>query len=306
MDREMAELREVQAELTDEEIARRKEWMQFSADDVVRLAELNPLAEEYADVVIEALYDHFLSFQETKKFFADPKTLAYVKSQQRQYFIRLTEGDYGREYVTNRLKVGAVHQRIGLEVKWYLGAYNLYMRTIARKIFEAYPDDVGKALEIYFSLKKLAFLDIELVIDTYIQTIRQQQEAIRELSTPVLQLRDRLLILPIIGVLDSQRARQLTTQLLTSIRSSRAKVVVMDVTGVPTVDSQVANHLVQTVEASRLMGATTIVSGLSSEVAQTMVTLGFDLSKLTTVGDLQGGIEYADRLLGYKVVQLTE
>lgn len=298
----MPELREVQAELTDAEIVRRKEWMQFNDEDVARLAVLNPLAEEYADVVIEALYDHFLAFPETKKFFNDPKTLDYVKSAQRQYFIRLTEGDYDREYINHRLKVGAVHQRIGLEVKWYLGAYNLYLRVIARKIFAAYPDEFDKALEIYLSLKKLAFLDIELVIDTYIQTIKQQQEAIRELSTPVLQVRDRMLILPIIGVLDSFRARQLTNQLLAAIRSSRAKVVVMDITGVPTVDSQVANHLVQTVEASRLMGATTIVSGLSAEVAQTLVTLGFDLSKLVTVGDLQGGIEYADRLLGYKVV----
>ena len=93
--------------------------------------------------------------------------------------------------------------------------------------------------------------------------IRQQQEAIRELSTPVLQVRERLLILPIIGVIDSQRARQLTEQLLRGIRANRAKVVVIDITGVPTIDSTVANHLVQTVEASRLMGASVIITGLS-------------------------------------------
>ena len=136
--------------------------------------------------------------------------------------------------------------------------------------------------------------------------IRQQQEAIRELSTPVLQVRERLLILPIIGVLDSQRARQVTEQLLRGIRSNRAKVVVMDITGVPTVDSTVANHLVQTVEASRLMGASVIITGLSSEIAQTLVTIGVDLSKMTAVGDLQGGIEQAERLLGYEVTKGEE
>jgi rsbT co-antagonist protein RsbR len=77
---------------------------------------------------------------------------------------------------------------------------------------------------------------------------------------------------------------------------------VIDITGVPTVDSTVANHLVQTVEASRLMGATVIVTGLSSEIAQTLVTIGVELGKMTTVGDLQGGIEEAERLLGYKVI----
>jgi rsbT co-antagonist protein RsbR len=133
--------------------------------------------------------------------------------------------------------------------------------------------------------------------------IRQQQEAIRELSTPVLQVRERLLILPIIGVLDSQRARQLTEQLLRGIRANRAKVVVIDITGVPTIDSTVANHLVQTVEASRLMGANVIITGLSSEIAQTLVTIGVDLSKVNAVGDLQGGIEEAERLLGYEVIR---
>jgi rsbT co-antagonist protein RsbR len=75
----------------------------------------------------------------------------------------------------------------------------------------------------------------------------------------------------------------------------------MDITGVPTVDSTVANHLVQTVEASRLMGASVIITGLSSEIAQTLVTIGVDLSKMNAVGDLQGGIEEAERLLGYEV-----
>src|SRR5216117_2386940 len=129
--------------------------------------------------------------------------------------------------------------------------------------------------------------------------IRQQQEAIRELSTPVLPVRERLLILPIIGVIDPERARQLTEQLLRGIRVNRAKVVVIDITGVPAMDASVANHLVQTVEASGLMGATVIVTGLSAEIAQTLVNIGVDLGKMNTVGDLQGGIEEAERLLGY-------
>ena len=102
-------------------------------------------------------------------------------------------------------------------------------------------------------------------------------------------------------VIDPQRARQVTEQLLRGIRSNRAKVVVIDITGVPAVDGTVANHLVQTVDASRLMGATVIVTGLSAEIAQTLVTIGVDLSKMKTIGDLQGGIEEAERLLGYKV-----
>ena len=122
----------------------------------------------------------------------------------------------------------------------------------------------------------------------------------------MLQVRERLLILPIIGVIDPQRARQLTEQLLRGIRTNRAKVVVIDITGVAAMDLTVANNLVQTVEASRLLGATVIVTGLSPEIAQTLVTIGVDLGKMNTVGDLQGGIEQAERLLGYKVEKLAE
>jgi len=138
------------------------------------------------------------------------------------------------------------------------------------------------------------------------RVIREQQDAIRELSTPVLQVRERLLILPIIGVLDNQRATQLTDQLLQGIRKHRAKVVVIDITGVADVDTDVANHLVKTVDASRLMGASVIITGLSSDIARTLVTIGVDLSKMNTIGDLQGGIEEAERQLGFRVTRSDE
>ena len=142
------------------------------------------------------------------------------------------------------------------------------------------------------------------VLETIIQrtkaerTIRDQAEAIRKLSTPVLQVRDGLLAIPIIGQIDSYRARQLTEQMLERIRASRAKVVVLDITGVPIVDSAVANHLVQTVQAARLLGARVIVTGVSADNAQTLVRIGVDLSRLHTTGDLQSGIREANRLLG--------
>jgi rsbT co-antagonist protein RsbR len=94
--------------------------------------------------------------------------------------------------------------------------------------------------------------------------------------------------------------------LLRAIRANRAKVVVIDITGVPTIDSTVANHLVQTVDASGLMGASVIITGLSSEIALTLVTIGLDLSKMNAVGDLQGGIEEAEHLLGYEVTRAGE
>jgi rsbT co-antagonist protein RsbR len=194
----------------------------------------------------------------------------------------------------------------GVETHEVLGIVLLLRDVLARSLFKKYQSDFPRVNRVLDAYEPAANRIANTVGVSFVQEreriIRQQQEAIRELSTPVLQVRERLLILPIIGVIDPQRARQLTEQLLRGIRDNRAKVVVIDITGVPSVDSTVANHLVQTVDASRLMGATVIVTGLSSEIAQTLVTIGVDLSKMTTVGDLQGGIEEAERLLGYQIV----
>jgi len=193
----------------------------------------------------------------------------------------------------------------GVETDEVLGIVLLLRDVLARSLFKKYQADFDLLNRVLDAYEPASNRIANTVGVSFVQEreriIRQQQEAIRELSTPVLQVRERLLILPIIGVIDAQRARQLTEQLLRSIRQNRAKVVVIDITGVPTIDSTVANHLVQTVEASRLMGASVIITGLSSEIAQTLVTIGVDLSKMNAVGDLQGGIEEAERLLGYTV-----
>ena len=194
----------------------------------------------------------------------------------------------------------------GVETNEVVGIVLLLRDVLARSLFAKYQSDFEKLNRVLDAYEPAANRIANTVAVGFVQererVIRQQQDAIRELSTPVLQVRERLLILPIIGVIDPQRARQLTEQLLRGIRTNRAKVVVIDITGVAAMDVTVANHLVQTVEASRLLGATVIVTGLSPEIAQTLVTIGVDLGKMNTVGDLQGGIEQAERLLGYKVV----
>ncbi|MGA3325345.1 MAG: STAS domain-containing protein [Terriglobia bacterium] len=198
----------------------------------------------------------------------------------------------------------------GVETHEVVGIVLLLRDVLARSLFAKYQTDFALLNFILDAYEPAANRIANTVAVGFVQererVIREQQEAIRVLSTPVLQVRERLLILPIIGVIDPQRARQVTEQLLRGIRTNRAKVVVIDITGVPVMDANVANNLVQTVEATRLLGATVIITGLSPEIAQTLVTIGVDLGKMNTVGDLQGGIEEAERLLGYKVVPLGE
>src|ERR671937_43898 len=192
----------------------------------------------------------------------------------------------------------------GVETHEVLGIVLLLRDVLGRSLLINYDHDrdlLRRVLDAYEpAANRIAVTVGVSFVEERERVIREQQEAIRELSTPVLQVRDRLLILPIIGMLDAQRARQLTEQLLGAIQSSRAKVVVIDITGVATIDLTVANHIVQTVESARLMGASAIITGLSSRIAQTLVDLGVDLSMMHTVGDLQGGLEEAERMMGIR------
>ena len=198
----------------------------------------------------------------------------------------------------------------GVETHEVLGVVLLLRDVLARSLFEKYQDDrelLNRVLDAYEpAANRIAVTVSVSFVQERERIIRQQQMAIRELSTPVLKVRDQLLILPIIGALDTARARQLTEQLLNGIRENRAKFVVIDITGVPAIDMQVANHLVQAVRASGLMGAKVIITGLSAEIAQTLVNIGLDLSMMQSVGDLQGGIEEAEQQLRYAVTRTAD
>jgi rsbT co-antagonist protein RsbR len=196
----------------------------------------------------------------------------------------------------------------GVETHEVLGVVLLLRDVLARSLFEKYQQDsalLNRVLDVYEpAANRIAVTVGVSFVQERERVIRQQQSAIRELSTPVLKVREQLLILPIIGALDTARASQLTEQLLKGIRDNRAKVVVIDITGVPSIDMTVANHLVQAVRASGLMGARVIITGLSADIAQTLVGLGVDLSMMQSVGDLQGGIEEAERQLSYAVTRV--
>src|SRR3989442_214559 len=272
-------LRELVAHLRQNRTELREEW----ARRITRAQLLTAMTEEEIFAEATSVYDNYVEALETGTFEA---LQAYARNLSERIIPR------------------------GVETHEVLGIVLLLRDVLARSLFGKYHEDFDKLNPILDAYEPAANRVANTVAVGFVQEreriIRQQQEAIRELSTPVLQVRERLLILPIIGVIDPQRAPQLTEQLLQAIRTNRAKVVVIDITGVAAMDSNVANHLVQTVEASRLLGATVIVTGLSPEIAQTLVTIGVDLSEMATVGDLQGGIEEAERLLADRAAPTTQ
>jgi rsbT co-antagonist protein RsbR len=286
--------------ITDTDVERRKKFVSLGAEDVRRLREVRDRVLPHVDELASSFFQYLSGFEEARVLLGYRELTDQARRMKREHLIAMVEGQYDVAYVEQRIKLALLYGRVGLESKVYLGAFRHLLGAMGKLIDG----------EAYASLLKVGFLDIGVQIDVLMhereRTIKLQSEAIRELSTPVLQIRDRLLLMPLVGVIDTHRARLITDNVLRSIRSSRAKVVVMDITGVATIDSKVANHLMQTVAAAKLMGASVIVTGVSAEVAQSMVALGIDLSPFHTVGDLQGGIEDAEHRLGYVVTQRTE
>lgn len=134
-------------------------------------------------------------------------------------------------------------------------------------------------------------------------TIAAQQETIRELETPVIRVWEGVLALPIIGSLDTARAQSMNEALLQQITTTESEIVILDITGVPVVDTAVARHLLETVAAARLLGAEVFVVGLSARTAMTLVQLGLDLEGVTTRTTMAKGLELAFQRLGLQVIR---
>lgn len=290
--------------LDERDLTGRRAYFEITDADLERLASMQDFAEKYTDEIVEAFYELLLSNPHTKGFFQDHAIVRRVKRTQAQYFRGLFAGRCDLQYVEDRMRVGIVHERIGLGPRWYLGAYSRYLQLVAERLVREY--GAAEAGPRMASIRKLVFFDMALAIDTYIaagdEALERHRAAIRELSTPVIRVHQRVLLLPLIGTLDSQRAQQVMEAVLLKVVEEQAKVIILDIAGVPVVDTKVADHLLKTTAAVRLLGAQTILTGISAEVARTIVQLGVDISAMHTEARLADGIEHALRVVGKVIV----
>jgi rsbT co-antagonist protein RsbR len=291
--------------LDEAELRSRRSFCELTDEDLARLKSLRGFAEKHTTDVVNAFYELLLSHEQTRKFFPDEATIRRVKRTQSEYFLGLFEGRCDLAYVEDRLRVGTAHERIGLAPKWYLAAYRKYLDLLREKLYASLQP--AEAAAAYTSVQKIVFFDVTLAIDTYIaaniETLQRHQAALRELSTPVIRVHDRILLLPLVGAIDSVRAQQIMDTVLLRIVEEKAKCIIIDIAGVPVVDTKVADNLVKTTASVRLLGAQTILTGISAQVARTVVQLGVDVSAMHTRSRLQEGIELALDLVGKKIAE---
>ena len=185
----------------------------------------------------------------------------------------------------------------------------IFVFSLKQSLFDRLSQEVGKdpealAAELWTStllLDRLGLYTMEAYQKAREEVIGRQQQELLELSTPVVQLWDGVLALPLIGTLDSARTQVVMESLLQRIVETGAGIAIIDITGVPTVDTLVAQHLLKTVAAARLMGADCIISGIRPQIAQTIVHLGVELGDVVTKATLAGALAVALARLGLAV-----
>ena len=204
-------------------------------------------------------------------------------------------------------KISASHAKQGIApLKTALLVFSL-KEVLLGFLKKAYDDDPATLNREVLGLNRLVDRMGLVTFDAYTKAreavIAQQARTILELSTPTVKLWEKILLIPLIGVVDTQRAAQIIEGLLQTIFDTESQVAILDITGVPIIDTKVAQHLIKTIAAARMLGADVIVTGISPDTAQTMVKLDIDLGAVRTCGTLRAGVTEAFKLIGMKIVQ---
>lgn len=272
----------------------------ITPEDLDRIRKLGEIVLPKIDKYIELFYAWLEKRGMMDRWFT-PEMLPRVQQQQRLYWEQFFAATIDERYMRQRESLGMVHARIGLPLPSYFASVDASFRFWLTEVYDGSLAS-SEFSKIIISFTKLLHLDTNVVVESYNQMISKQildqRQAILEMATPVTSIWKDILLLPIVGFIDSKRATEIMTGVLEKIAEVRAKVLILDISGVAVVDSAVANHLVRITKAAKLMGCEAMISGLSPAVAQTMVTLGLDVERINTTNTLQDALEQALRRTG--------
>ena len=256
------------------------------------------------DSMIADFYAWMESLPEYGVFFSETDRMRRVQGLQRSYWSSFLAAEVDDAYIARRRHLGEVHARIGLS----LGAYFAAMDHSLHLLLDRFAEGVSEGHERFLlarAVTRLIHLDTAVVVEAYSRLtqarISEQTRALIEMSTPVTALWEDILMLPVVGIIDSQRANDMMSSVLARVAETRAKVFIIDISGVSVVDTAVANHIIKITKATRLMGCSCILSGLSPSIAQTIVELGIDVGALQTTATLRDALEEAFRRVGIAV-----
>jgi rsbT co-antagonist protein RsbR len=258
----------------------------------------------------EEFLDDFYNWLETQpefdQYFSDPEVLTRTKNSQYKFWEDFFRGVPDDEYLQRREGLGKTHARIGLPLTTYFTGVGKFVRTIHR-LLDAEKMKNDLRLRYIQSVDRYMRLDVAIIVGTYTriekETIAAQGRALMEMSTPVTEIWTDVLLLPLVGIIDSKRAQDVMDTTLKKISDTHARIFILDISGVGVVDTAVANHLIKITKATRLMGCESTISGVSPAIAQTIVELGIDVGTVKTTVTMKDALSDAFETLGKRITE---
>lgn len=280
------------------------ERFEITEDDLKRVREYGKVIAPKSGQFVEEFYGWLRLQPEFKQFFQSEAKLAEVQALEEVYWRQFFTANIDENYIKSRRKVGVVHARIGLSLPSYLAAMNRSHNVITERLYDGGLDDQQYVAAVK-SVAKLIYLDVTIVVEAFNtqtnQIITEQAEAMLSMSTPVTEIWNDILLLPIVGIIDSKRAQEMMTAVLSKISETHATTMILDISGVAVVDTAVANHLIKITKATQLMGCRSIISGLSPAIAQTIVELGISVGDIRTTSTLKDALEFGFKASGIEL-----
>jgi rsbT co-antagonist protein RsbR len=249
---------------------------------------------------IEAILDRFYAWMarhpDMMAFFRSEAELQHVRQMQTVYWQRLMQAQIDEDYLRDRRRVGEIHAKIRLPVVFYMAGVSMVFEEIAdvNRHLSGTNDD---SLAVNQSFANLIHLDAGLICQAFVdkrdELLHEQSQAVMAMSTPVTEIWDGILLLPIVGIVDSRRSEDIMNAVLECIKTSKAKEFILDISGVGVVDTAVANYLISITKATALMGCRSTVSGISPSISKTIIQLGIDIDDVNTTSTMMDALAAA-------------
>lgn len=294
-------------ESTQEEVQSTLAKFEISDVDIQMIRQAGESLSGRLGEMIDEFYRWLRQQEEFGLFFGDnASNLERVMQKQLEIWERFFEGRVDLEYFEARRQIGAVHEAIGLPNDIYCAGMSVSESALQQMIQETDADAADKQA-MSRALAKLIDLDTYLALDEIALLknfkILEQSRSVMEMSTPVTPIWEGILLLPLLGIIDTARTQDIMEKSLTKIAESEAKVFVLDISGVSTVDTAVANQLLKVTRATELMGCSSIISGISPAIAKTLVELGISTGEVRTTATLKDAFEIALTQIGVDLSQ---
>lgn len=278
----------------------------LTEQDQVLVRHAGELLQNDMQEFIDGWYQWLSTRDEFEVFFgSNPANLNRVKGLQQNYWKSFFESKIDEQYISIRRHIGQVHERINLPNEIYFAGMSIANQLIAKIIKRHKKLDQAKVDVMLEAVSKQIFVDTYLVLDeiTLIQNHRilESSKAMMEMSTPVTPIWEGILLLPLLGIIDSERTQDIMNKTLAKISETRSKYFVLDISGVAAVDTAVANQLIKITKAIQLMGCDAIISGISPGIARTIVELGISVGEVKTTATLRDAFEIALKSLNVEV-----